>query len=141
MDEPKLSIAQQVARAATEYQEQATGHAPTAVSVVLSENMLVVTLHGALSEAEKALARNPEGASKVQEFHRRLFASASESLREEIKRITGVPVREAVAEVEPKTGSVIHAFTTGTMVQVFLLDWPAPPGSWSGTTRGTPRES
>ena len=30
-------------------------------------------------------------------------------------------VREAAAEVDPGTGSVIHAFTTGTTVQVFLL--------------------
>jgi len=57
----------------------------------------------------------------VQEFHRQLFASSVDSLRKEIKRITGVEVREAAAEVETKTGTVVHAFTSGTMVQVFLL--------------------
>ncbi|HZL88642.1 MAG TPA: hypothetical protein VFB96_09740 [Pirellulaceae bacterium] len=41
--------------------------------------------------------------------------------RREIKRITGREVREAAAEVEPATGPVVHAFTTGTMVQIFLL--------------------
>jgi hypothetical protein len=46
---------------------------------------------------------------------------ATQSLREEIKRITGRDVREAAAEVEPGTGAVVHAFTSGTMVQVFLL--------------------
>ncbi|MCA9258780.1 MAG: hypothetical protein KDA61_06255, partial [Planctomycetales bacterium] len=30
-------------------------------------------------------------------------------------------VREAAAEVELATGAVIHAFTSGAMVQVFLL--------------------
>jgi hypothetical protein len=31
-------------------------------------------------------------------------------------------VREAAAEIDPGTGSVIHAFTTSTTVQVFLFD-------------------
>ena len=43
------------------------------------------------------------------------------SLREEIQRITGVAVGEAAAEVVTTTGAVVHAFTSGTMVQVFQL--------------------
>ena len=82
---------------------------------------LVITLHEALSPAEKALAKSPEGAAQVQEFHRQLFLNSADSLRKEIKRITGREVREAAAEVEPASGTVVHAFTTGTMVQVFLL--------------------
>ena len=61
------------------------------------------------------------GAAQVQEFHRQLFTSSAQSLRQEIKRITGRDVREATAEVETTTGSVVQVFTTGTMVQVFLL--------------------
>jgi hypothetical protein len=40
---------------------------------------------------------------------------------QQIKRITGREVREATAEVETTTAAVVHAFTTGAMVQVFLL--------------------
>ena len=115
------SMAQQVAEAATTFQLQRTGHAPRAVTVVLSEDTLVITLHGALSPAEKGLAQTPAGAAQVQEFHRQLFNDSLGSLRREIKRITGVEVQEAAAEVEATTGTVVHAFTTGTMVQVFLL--------------------
>ena len=57
----------------------------------------------------------------MQEYHRQLFASASESLALEIKRITGRQVRGAAAEVEPTTGAIVYAFTTGTMVPAFLL--------------------
>ncbi len=113
-------MAQQIAEAATAFQTQRTGHAPKSVSVVLSGDTLVVTLHGALSPAEQTLAKqSAEGAAKVQEFHRQLFLTASDTLRNEIKRITGIDVREAVADVEPATGAVVQAFTTGTMVQVF----------------------
>jgi uncharacterized protein YbcI len=124
-------MAQRIAQAAMTFQQQRTGHAPESVTVVLSDDTLVVTLHGALSKAEQALARSPEGASQVQEFHRQLFINSSEPLRQEIKKITGVDVRESAAEVEPSIGAVTAAFTTGTMVQVFLLAQKVSPGMWT----------
>ena len=126
----------QIAHAASAFQEQRTGHAPQSVAVVLSGETLVITLHGALSPAEKDLARSPEGAAQVQEFHRQLFANASDSLRQEIQKITGVQVCEATAEVEATTGTVVQVFTTGTMVQVFLLAQSVPADAWSGNGRG-----
>jgi uncharacterized protein YbcI len=136
MDKSPSTMAQQVAQAASAFEQQRTGHVPQSVTVVLSEDTLVITLHGALSPAEKALAQSPAGAAQVQEFHRQLFTSASVSLRQEIKRITGVEVREATAEVETTTGTVVQVFTTGTMVQVFLLAQSVPPGVWSGRGPG-----
>jgi uncharacterized protein YbcI len=102
------------------------------VTVVLSQETLVITLHGVLSPAEEALARSPVGAAKVQEFHRQLFANSAESLRQEIKDITGVDVREAVAEVETTTGTVVQVFTTGTTVQVFQLAQSISADAWNG---------
>jgi uncharacterized protein YbcI len=136
MEKLDSSVAEQIAQAAMAFQQQRTGHAPKSVAVVLSGDTLLITLHGALSSAEKALAQSPAGATQVQEFHRQLFTSSSESLRQEIKRITGVEVREATAEVETTTGTVVQVFTTGTMVQVFLLAGGVPAGSWSGNGSG-----
>ena len=117
----RTTMARQIAEAANRFQMQRTGHMPQSVTVVLGEDTLVITLHGALSAAEKVLAQSAQGAAQVQEFHRQLFASSSDALRQEITRITGVEVQEAAAEVEPATGTVVHAFTTGNMVQVFHL--------------------
>ena len=125
-------MAEQIAEAATAFQQQRTGHTPKSVSVVLSGDTLVVTLHGALSPAEQAMAHSPEGAAKMQEFHRQLFLSASPTLSNEIKRITGMDVRAATAEVEPKTSAIVQVFSSGTMVQVFLLSGNVPHGSYSG---------
>jgi uncharacterized protein YbcI len=133
MNKSHWTMTQQVAQAAAAYEERRTGHAPKSVTVVVSEDTLVITLHGVLTPAEKALARSPEGAAQVQEFHRQLFLSSSDTLRQEIKRITGVEVREATAEVEPATGTVVEAFTTGTMVQVFLLAQSVPTDAWSAS--------
>lgn len=134
------NMAEQIAKAASAFEQQRTGHAPKTVTVVLSENTLVITLNGALSQAEKVLAKTAEGAAQLQEFHRQLFASASDSLRQEIKRITGVEVRQAAAEVEPATGTIVGIFTTGTTVQVYLLADTVPSGTWSGIVPGDPAE-
>ena len=132
MDKPNSTMAQQIAEAASAFEHLRTGHEPKSVTVVLSEETLVVTLHGALSPAERALAQTPAGAARVQDFHRQLFTDSADTLRREIKRITGVDVREATAEVETKTGTVVHVFTTGTMVQVFLLAHGISADTWSG---------
>ncbi len=134
--EVKSNVAQQIAQAAIAFQQERTGHAPTSVTVVLGEDTLVVTLHGVLSPAEQVLAKTSEGAAQVQKFHRQLFANSCEPLRQEIKRITGVEVREVTAEVEPTTGTVVQVFTTGTMVQVFQLAHNVPADSWSGNGKG-----
>jgi uncharacterized protein YbcI len=136
MIKSSASMAQQIAKAAIAFEEGRTGHTPKSVTVVMSDNTLMITLHGALSPAEKALAKSPAGAAQVQDFHRQLFTSAAHSLREEIKRITGVEVREATAEIEPTTGTVVQAFTTGTVVQVFLLACDVASETWS--SNGSP---
>jgi uncharacterized protein YbcI len=124
MNDSESIMAKQIAEVATAYQKERTGHAPASVTVVLSDETLVITMHDALTPAEKALALNANGAAQVQEFHRQLFLSSADSLRTEIKRITKREVREAVVEVA--NGTVVHAFTTGNVVQVFMLSEISP---------------
>ena len=131
MNTPSESMAQRVADAVTKFQTERTGHAPKTVTVVLNDDTLVVTLHEALSPAEVILSKTPDGASFVRDFHRRLFDSSVGSLRAEIDRITGVPIREAAVEVETAMGSVEHAFASGTMVQVFRLASGITPEVWN----------
>jgi uncharacterized protein YbcI len=135
MDNSHFTMAQQIAQAASAFEQRRTGHVPKSITVVLNENTLVITLNEALSPAEKALAKSPAGAAQVQEFHRLLFTNSADWLRQEIKRITGVEVHEASAEVETITGPVVQVFTTGTVVQVFLLARSIPAETWRGSGR------
>jgi uncharacterized protein YbcI len=127
MDKSDSSKAQQIAQAARAFEQNTTGRLPGSVTVVLSEDTLVITLRGTLSPAETALAKSREGAARLRELHRQLFTTASEPLRQEIRRITGVEVREATAEVET---------STGTVVQVFSLAHAVPGDTWSGSDPG-----
>lgn len=80
---------------------------------------LVLALHVVLSPAEKDLASAPAASGRMRNFHRHLYTESPGSLRQEIRRITGVNVCEAAAEDETTIGTVVHILTTGNRVQVF----------------------
>lgn len=126
------SFAQQIGESAIAFERRRTGHNPQSVTVVLSESTIVITVHGALSPAEKALAKSAGGAAQLQEFHRQLFKNNADSLLQAIKSITGVEVCEAVVEVDPTIDTAHKTCTTGNLIQVFLLARNVPPGTWSG---------
>jgi uncharacterized protein YbcI len=139
MEQIVSTIAQQIARAAIAFERQRTGRAPSKVTVVLTNDTLVITLHGVLSPAERALAKSRAGAARVLEFHQQLFVSSSDVLVKEIERITGIEVREATAEFDTNTGPLAKVFATGTEVQVFCLAESVATDTWSESGNG--RES
>lgn len=130
---PVPSMAKRIAREVSVFEQQRTGHVPRSVTVILSDETLVITLHGVLSPAERVLARSTAGAAQVQEFHRELFLNSCAPLRQAIERITGVGVRKATVEVEMGTGTVVQVFSTGTAVQVFLLAGRVEADTWGGS--------
>ena len=116
------AVAKELAGIALAMQSQRTGHAPKAATVVASDETVVVTLREALTPAEKVLARTEAGAAKVEGYHRALFAVSCDELRQQIQRLTGRKVREAALVMEPASGAIVHAFPSGTMVQIFQLE-------------------
>jgi uncharacterized protein YbcI len=121
MLDPRPTIAQQVAQAARVSQVKRTGHPPVSVDVAISDKLLIITLHGALTPAERALSTSHEGSAAVQEFHRLLFAASSSELQNEINRITGIEVQDSGPVTRGSTGAMFQSFADGTMVQLFLL--------------------
>lgn len=123
------SMAQEIAETAIAFEKQRLGRKPTSVTVVLGGDTLVITMHGVLSPAEKALATSPAGAARLQEFHQNLFQLSSDPLRQEIKRITGFEICE---DANKKATATVQVFSIGTVVQVFLLAGRLPTDSWDG---------
>src|SRR4051812_19010624 len=108
MNKPTLLMAQRLAQAARDFQQQQAGAVAKAVTVVVSGDTLVITLHEALSPAERELAQSGAGASRVRESHQQWFNTASNELRQQVKRITGVDVCEATVDVETLTGAIVQ---------------------------------
>jgi uncharacterized protein YbcI len=123
-------MAQQIAQTALAFEEHRLGRKPTSVTVVVGGDTVVITMHGVLSPAEQALAASPAGAARLQEFHQKLFQLSSDPLRGEIKRITGLELREVAKDEAP---AAVQVFSFGTVVQVFLLAGRLPADSWYGT--------
>jgi uncharacterized protein YbcI len=116
----KWTIGQKIARAARAVEKRRTKHGRKWVAVFINEDTMVIALYGSLTAAERRLAQSPAGAVQVRDFHRRLFANVSASLRRMIKSITGMEVCDTTAEIEPATGHVVHVFTTDTLAEDFL---------------------
>jgi uncharacterized protein YbcI len=131
------NLSKELAQIALTMQSERTGHSPKAVTVVASDDTVVLTLYEALTPAEKILARTETGAAKVEQYHRALFAVSCDELRREIQRLTGRRVREAAVVVEPATGAIVHAFTSGTVVQIFQLE---PHGVATHVSAGMPAD-
>lgn len=135
MSESAAAASTELAQISLDMQASRTGHSPKAVTVVASDETGVVTLHEARTPAEKILIRSESGASQVEAYHRALFAVSCEELRKETRRLTGRRVREAAVAVEPATGAIIHAFTSGTVAQIFQLE---PHGVATHVSAGVP---
>lgn len=114
------SVTDQIAQAVWDFEQEHAGHNPRAGSVILSDDILMIKLHEALTPAEMLLADTAVGAGWSHEVHNHLFPSASDSLWNEIERITGRRLCE-VAEADARTAAIQYEFSTGTLVQVFQL--------------------
>jgi uncharacterized protein YbcI len=136
MAESRPTMSREIAEVVIACQQETNRHPPKAVTVVLSQDTLVVMLHEAVAPVEKDLAKSPSGAALVQTFHRQIFAISSPRLRMAIQRITGVEWREAVQEVEPVTGAAVLAFTRSDEVQITCLAPGVPRNSPSGCGSG-----
>jgi uncharacterized protein YbcI len=102
---PSPSIPKELAQIALSLQTERSGHSPKAVTVVASDETVVVTLHEALTPAEKLLARSAAGAAQVEGYHRALFAVSCDQLRSEIQRLTGRRNRPSSSNRPPARSS------------------------------------
>lgn len=121
-------IVKQLAEIASVQQQLRTGHPPKQVDVAFAGDALVMVLHDALTTAEKKLAQDPQAGDQLQAFHRELFLNSSNSMEQEIARVTGRAVRETVGELEAGAGSLVYAPMTGVMIQVYMLNPQAKSG-------------
>ena len=105
---------------------------PKSVTVVLSDATLVITLHGALSDGREGPGQKPGRCRSGTGVSPTVVHHSSDSLRQEIKRITGVEVRgsDRGSRADDRHGGA-GVFTTGTTVQVFLLAGTVPADTWS----------
>lgn len=112
------SITDQIAQGVWDFELERTGYAPEAVSVVLNNDILVIKRHRALAPAERFLAATDDW---LHGFPRDRLISPSDTIWQDIERITGREFYECTAETEHFASNIQHVFATGALVQVFRL--------------------
>ncbi len=113
------TILQQLARAARVTEQRLSFDPRTWVVIFLNEKTVVIAVHGLLTKKEQKEWQTSEGATRVEEFHQRLFSNKSALLYRQIKRITGMEVTGTTVEFKHETCSVVHFITTNTMGEKF----------------------
>lgn len=120
MENADTIMARRVARAACDFDQRLTGRVAQFVTAVLTDDTLVVSIHGVLSPSEHRRAASRSGAAEVREQHCRQLADSLGALRQHIKQAIGLDVCGATAEIEGASGLLVKTFTTSTGVALYL---------------------
>jgi uncharacterized protein YbcI len=125
-DDVPDSVTDQIAQAVWDFETNRTGGRPRAVSIVLNNDILVIKRHRALEVAERqVLATDKFDTDKAaseglkQKQH---VLTATDSIWQDIERITGRQLKEYTVEAESRFAATIQkASLSGVLVQVFRL--------------------
>jgi uncharacterized protein YbcI len=124
MEDTEATMAKRIALAAMVYEHRVTGRVPEIVTVVLGDDAVIIKACRSLAQTKAEMVKSSDCAVQLRESQRIPFNIACEPLRCEIGQITGVEVREAVAEVESSIGigvkvfSPVQAVNAGTRKQI-----------------------
>jgi len=135
MDNSNSVMARQVALAACDFERRRTGNSPKSVTVVLGEHTVVITCTVPCRRPRELWRKSPQVPLKCRSFTANCSTTPPIRCGRRSDEVTGADVREAAVEVEPTTGSVVKAFASGTVVEVFLLADSVTAGTWSGSGR------
>jgi uncharacterized protein YbcI len=113
------SLTDQIAQAVWDFELKLAGESPRVVSVVLSHDILVIKRHRELVPADRLVQKTDS--RRHQSFRHRALVM-TDSLWQDIERITGKQLKECTCEIVPGASAAIQkASLTGMLVQVFRL--------------------
>ena len=108
-EERKLK--RQIIDIVTKFEEDQMWITPGLISVALEPRLIIVTLQGITSRAEKYYAESDNGKSLLMQLYDRLFESVKQFLERAIAQTMGHDVERASLSVDPITGRGVMMFT------------------------------
>ena len=107
-----------LAEAISRFEEEEMGVRPTAVRVLVEEDLVMVHVKEVLSPSERAMARTEGGQAILQRFNAMLFDGGScPSVREQVSGALHREVVDVQTTLSPLTGSLVAVFSLGTQLQ------------------------
>ncbi|MBT7067022.1 MAG: DUF2294 family protein [Verrucomicrobia bacterium] len=109
----EAKLKQTIVQIVTHFEQDQMWITPNLISVTLEPGLLVVTLRGVTSQAERHLAEQEDGRVLLQNLFRRLFDSVKQDLEKGIENSLKQVVRQSRLNVDPRFGSGILLFDLG----------------------------
>jgi len=111
MKKTKGQIEDQISTAMIQFEKEYMGRGPVETKTHVINDMILVRLMGVLTQAEKQLAKNPEGAELIKKVRANLLEQARTLLVETIEKIVPVKVVSLHTDISTKTGERVIIFT------------------------------
>lgn len=102
----------EVTKAMIQWEKEYMGRGPIEARTDIVRNMIIVTLKGILSQAEKHLANNSEGMILIKRLREQLVEQRRSELEEIIFRVTSTKVISLHTDLSTRTGERIFVFVT-----------------------------
>ena len=93
-----------------QWEKDYKGRGPTEAKTDIIRNMVIVSLQGMLSPAERILSREKEGMALIKKLRQQLVEQGRAELEEIITGITSVKVVTLHTDISTKTGERIFVF-------------------------------
>lgn len=106
----KDDLQRRVIEAVARFENRSMAVSPESIAVSLSEPYLIVTLRGAMSEAEKRYAQERSSRELLEKLHADVFDAAKPELEAAIADILGRHVRRSRISIDPMLGDAILVF-------------------------------
>jgi hypothetical protein len=120
-------LSRRIAQAAGSFEHLLMHRAPASITIVATDQSLVLTIHEPFSPAERRLAADGgSGLSRVAEYHRSLFDNSLDALCRHVRLLSGVELHGAAIHVDARTGSVLKTLTTKAAVDTFVFGEGVP---------------
>ncbi len=99
-----------VSEAIKKFLKKQMGEEVKAVSVEVTEDVMIVRLKGVLFPAERLLVKNQQGLELIKALKEKLSEETKPLLKEMIKNLVGVEVIDIHSSFHPATGERIEVF-------------------------------
>lgn len=108
----KGQMEDEITKAIIQWEKDYMGRGPTEARTDIVRNMVIVTLKGVLSQAEKNLAVNKEGMALIKKLRMQLAEQGRYELEDIIFQVTSTKVVSLHTDISTKTGERIFVFVT-----------------------------
>ncbi|MDT3925042.1 DUF2294 domain-containing protein [Staphylococcus saprophyticus] len=100
----------EISKAITQWEKDFLGRGSLSVKTDILRNMIIVSLHGVLTQAEYKVCETNEGLLTIKKTRSKLVESGIEALDEIVLSITGEKVKSFHTDLSSRTGERIIIF-------------------------------